>query len=69
MPTAFDDFSPKAHPDYANLPDTVLANRKFLFGILSHFGFSHYPTEWWHFDYTGWEKYKLTDLSFEDLAN
>lgn len=67
MPTDFDDFSERAHPDYADLPDTVLANRAFLFGIMSHFGFSHYPTEWWHFDYNGWESFKLMDLSFDEL--
>jgi zinc D-Ala-D-Ala dipeptidase len=67
MPTAFDDFSPKAHPDYPDLPDTVLANRRFLFGIMEHFGFNHYPTEWWHFDFKGWEGYKLMDLTFDDL--
>ena len=67
MPTGFDDFTEKAHPDYANLPDTVLANRSLLFGIMAHFGFTHYPTEWWHFDYAGWEGYPLMDLAFEDL--
>jgi D-alanyl-D-alanine dipeptidase len=68
MPTEFDDFSAKAHPDYAELPDTVLANRKFLFDMMAHFGFTHYPSEWWHFDYFGWEQYKLMDLSFEELT-
>jgi zinc D-Ala-D-Ala dipeptidase len=67
MPTVFDEFSEKAHPDYANLPDTVLKNRAFLFSIMSHFGFTHYPSEWWHFDYKDWKKYPLMDISFEDL--
>ena len=67
MPTPFDEFSEKAHPDYPNLPDTVLKNRAFLFSIMSHFGFSHYPTEWWHFDYKDWKHYPLMDISFEDL--
>jgi zinc D-Ala-D-Ala dipeptidase len=67
MPSEFDDFSARAHPDYGELPDTVLANRAFLFGVMSHFGFSHYPTEWWHFDFGGWESFKLMDLSFEEL--
>lgn len=67
MPTEFDNFTVKAHPDYMDLPDTVLSNRKLLFGIMEHFGFSYYPTEWWHFDYKGWEKYKLLDLTFEEL--
>ncbi len=67
MPSEFDDFSERAHPDYQELSDTVLANRAFLFGVMSHFGFSHYPTEWWHFDYSGWETFKLMDLSFDQL--
>ena len=69
MPTPFDEFSEKAHPDYAELPDTVLKNRQFLFSIMEHFGFTHYPTEWWHFDFTGWNDYPLMDLSFEELLN
>jgi len=67
MPTEYDDFSPKSHPEYANLPDTVIANRKLLFGVMSHFGFTRYPSEWWHFDYNGWDHYPLMDLSFEEL--
>ncbi len=68
MPTEFDDFSPKANPTYPDLPAPVLANRKLLFGIMSHFGFVNYPSEWWHFDFIGYEKYQLMDLSFEELA-
>jgi len=69
MPTEYDEFSDKSHPDYQNLSDTILANRKFLFNIMEHFGFTHYPTEWWHFDYDGWENYPLMDLSFNDLIS
>ncbi len=69
MPTEYDDFTEKANPNYSDLPENVKSNRQLLFGIMSHFGFSHYPTEWWHFDFTGWENYKLMDLSFEELEN
>jgi D-alanyl-D-alanine dipeptidase len=68
MPTAFDDFSKKAHPDNPDLPDTVLKNRAFLFGLMKHFGFNHISSEWWHFDYVGWKDYPLMDLSFDELA-
>ncbi|MCX6236537.1 MAG: M15 family metallopeptidase [Bacteroidia bacterium] len=67
MPSAFDEFSAKANPGYANLPDTVLTNRKFLFNMMAHFGFKPISTEWWHFDFIGWESYPLMDLSFEEL--
>ncbi|MEI6141754.1 MAG: M15 family metallopeptidase [Mariniphaga sp.] len=68
MPTPFDDFSPKANPEYKELSEPVLTNRKFLFSIMAHFGFKPISTEWWHFDYSGWADYKLMDLSFEELA-
>ncbi len=67
MPTDFDEFTERAHPQYMDLPDEAIANRSFLFSIMAHFGFAHYPTEWWHFDYQGWENYPLMDLSFDQL--
>lgn len=69
MPTPFDEFSEKAHPNYSELPDTILKNRQFLFSVMEHFGFTHYPSEWWHFDFTGWENYPLMDISFDELLN
>ena len=67
MPSGFDDFSEKAHPGYNDLPPEIIQNRNLLFGVMKHFGFTHYPTEWWHFDFAGWEQYPLTDLPFGDL--
>ena len=67
MPTPFDDFSPKANPEYTELPEPVLTNRKFLFELMAHFGFKPISTEWWHFDFSGWADYKLMDLSFKEL--
>lgn len=67
MPTEFDDFSEKANPNYKNLSDTILKNRAFLFSIMNHFGFSHNPSEWWHFDYKDWNSYPLMDIRFDEL--
>ncbi len=67
MPTDYDEFTERAHPEYMDFPDEVIVNRTFLFDLMAHHGFTHYPTEWWHFDYDGWEAYPLMDLSFEDL--
>ncbi|MBW7848420.1 MAG: M15 family metallopeptidase [Bacteroidales bacterium] len=67
MPTKFDDFSAAAAPDYNNLPDEARHNRKLLIDVMKKHGFSVYPTEWWHFDFQGWEKFGLLDLSFEQL--
>lgn len=67
MPTKFDDFSAAAAADYNNLPDQARHNRKMLIDIMKKHGFSVYPTEWWHFDFQGWKKFGLLDLSFEQL--
>lgn len=69
MPSDFDDFSEKAHPKYAKLPKEVIRNRSLLFNIMAHFGFTHNPNEWWHFDYMGWSNSPLMDLPFEVLGN
>jgi len=67
MPTDYDEFSEKAHPEYADLPEEAIKNRTLLFNVMSHFGFDHYPSEWWHFDFRGWDAYPLMDVPFEML--
>lgn len=62
MPTAFDDFSAKAHRDYEDLPAATLANRAVLERIMQDAGFSGLATEWWHFDADGWERYEILDV-------
>jgi zinc D-Ala-D-Ala dipeptidase len=67
MPTKIDDFTLKAHPDYQDLSDTVKSNRALLLNVMKKYGFSQFPTEWWHFDFSGWANYFLMDLKFSDL--
>ena len=67
MPTPFDDFTERAHPDYMNLSKTALQNRKILIDIMEQNGFTVYPFEWWHYDFNGWEKFEIMDLPFERL--
>lgn len=67
MPTKIDDFTLKAHPDYMDLSDSVKSNRALLTSVMKKYGFAQFPTEWWHFDFSGWENYFLMDLKFDDL--
>ena len=30
-------------------------------------GFTVYPAEWWHFDFEGWRRWPILDLTFEEL--
>ena len=67
MPTKIDDFTLKAHPDYKDLTDSVKKNRTLLLNVMKKYGFEQFPTEWWHFDFSGWANYFLMDLKFDDL--
>ena len=67
MPTAYDNFTEKAHPNFEDLPANLIANRDYLIETMQQFGFKVYPTEWWHFDFNGWEQFNLLDIKFEDL--
>jgi len=65
MPTAYDEFSPKAHRDYMSLDPDALRDRDLLEKAMTKHGFVGLPTEWWHFDGPGWEKYELSDAPLE----
>lgn len=67
MPTDFDDFTEKAHRDYMHASPTALKNRALLEKVMVKHGFKGLPTEWWHFDLVGWEKYPFLDVGFDEL--
>lgn len=67
MGTQYDDFTEKAHPQYKDLPQAVLENRKILHDVMEMNGFSQFPTEWWHFDDKDWESFGILDLDFSQI--
>lgn len=67
MPTEFDDFTEHAHSDYMELPEDVLRHRAILHDAMRKHGFTPLETEWWHFDYRGWEDKPVLDVSFGEL--
>jgi D-alanyl-D-alanine dipeptidase len=67
MPTGFDDMSPRAAQAFAELPPNVIANRAKLREVMIRHGFDPLPSEWWHFDYRGWQRFELMDVPLEDL--
>lgn len=61
MPTEHDDFSERAHRDSPDVPARARASSQILERAMVAEGFSPLPTEWWHFDAPGWERYPLSD--------
>ena len=64
MPTGFDSFSKKAAANYPHLSKEQLANRELLKAVMQAHGFKVIPTEWWHYDFNGWQNYPLLDVPF-----
>ncbi len=69
MPTAFDDFSQKAHSNFMDIPKKAISTRKLLHDAMNKYGFYGIGTEWWHFDYKGWRDYPVLKIDFSDLQN
>ncbi len=68
MPTPYDDFTPRAALAFTDLPAEALANRALLRDVMTKHGFDPLPSEWWHYDFRGWERFDLLDVSFDDAG-
>lgn len=68
MPSEYDDFSGRAHPDYEGGTPEARARRELLRLAMENEGFSVYPAEWWHYDCDGWEQWPVMDVPIEALG-
>ncbi|MEJ7623665.1 MAG: M15 family metallopeptidase [Pyrinomonadaceae bacterium] len=68
MPSAYDEFTERASPNYAGGTDEETRNRDKLRQLMEANGFTVNPNEWWHFDLIGWEQYAIYDIAFADVA-
>lgn len=67
MPSGYDEFSERAHPDYAGGSAEARRNRDELRRAMEAEGFRISKNEWWHFDYRDWPRYRLLDVPFGKL--
>lgn len=69
MPTAFDDFTDKAHHNYPDLPTEVKANRNLLKTTMEKHGFVALSTEWWHYSLpNSATRFELLDFDFPQMS-
>ena len=64
MPSAYDEMSPRAYPDYGGGTPELRARRDLLRGAMENEGFTVEPNEWWHFNYKDWRQYPILDIPF-----
>jgi len=68
MPSAYDEFSERASPDYSRGPEEPRRRRDYLRLAMEREGFKVYEHEWWHFDYRDWKEYPVLDLGFDRIG-
>lgn len=67
MPTGFDAFVEAARPTHPVQDEEVKKNRALLIDVMSKYGFRVNASEWWHFDFKGYQVYEILDIPFEQL--
>jgi D-alanyl-D-alanine dipeptidase len=67
MVSGYDEFSERAFPHYPGGTSLQRWHRELLKIALEREGFKQYEWEWWHFDFGGWEQWRIGVMSFEEL--
>jgi len=68
MPSAYDDFSPKAHPAYPGGSEAARRHRDLLRAAMEAEGFSVDKEEWWHYDHPLGARYPVLNLAFDAIG-
>ena len=67
MPTGYDSFQKAAWPTSEVKDPEIKKNRALLITTMERHGFKVNSSEWWHFDFVGYQKYEVMDIDFEEL--
>lgn len=67
MPTGYDAFTRKAWPSTPVADPDIARNRKLLIDVMDKVGFRVNSSEWWHFDFRGWNNFEILDIDFSEL--
>jgi D-alanyl-D-alanine dipeptidase len=67
MPSAYDEMTPRAHPNYPGGTAAERARRDLLCKVMTTQGFTVDKGEWWHFDYRDWQRYPILNIPFAEI--
>jgi len=68
MVGGYDEFSPRAYPDYPGGTSRQRWRRGILREAMEKEGFTVNQVEWWHFDYRDWDQYPILNVPFEAVS-
>lgn len=69
MPTEYDSFKKEAWPTSPVKDTEARKNRALIISVMEKYGFKVNASEWWHFDFKGYQQYEVMDIDFEELEN
>jgi D-alanyl-D-alanine dipeptidase len=69
MPSLYDEMSERAYPDYPGGTEAQRRRREMLRSAMEAEGFTVYESEWWHFDYKDWRRYRIQNIPFESIPS
>lgn len=67
MTGEYDEMSERSYPNYTGGTTQQREMRDLLIQKMEEHGFTVYEFEWWHFDYRGWEKYRIQNIQFSEI--
>jgi D-alanyl-D-alanine dipeptidase len=67
MPSLYDEMSERSYPDYTGGAPESRRLRDLLRSAMEAEGFTVYESEWWHFDYKDWRRYRIQNTPFEQI--
>jgi D-alanyl-D-alanine dipeptidase len=63
----YDEFSERSYIDFPGGSTLQRYYRELLRETMATVGFQPLKEEWWHFDFEGWERYPIGNITFEEL--
>jgi len=67
MTGEYDEMSERSYKNYPGGTKKQRKLRNLLISKMEKNGFEVYEYEWWHFDYNGWEKYRIQNIQFSEI--
>ena len=67
MVGVYDEMTERSYPHYPGGTTLQRWHRDLLRAAMEAEGFNVYRTEWWHFDFGGWENFPIGNQIFEDI--
>jgi len=67
MTGVYDEMSERSYPNYTGGTADQRTHRDLLRSAMESQGFTVYESEWWHFDYREWRRYRIGNVPFERI--